>query len=106
MASTGHIKGIKLFVASGCELEEERRETILVLNRLGKLFPYLKLEPVLWETDLPAGSCYDKNSIQEDINPILEKCDMVLVLFFLKSVDLPSKSIDWLAKKTKNLPLF
>jgi hypothetical protein len=34
MASTGHIKGIKLFVASGGELEEERRETTLVLNRL------------------------------------------------------------------------
>ena len=40
------ITGIKLFVASGGELKDERLETIQVLNRLGKTFPSLKLEAI------------------------------------------------------------
>ena len=84
MPGPANSKGIKLFVASGSELREERLAAIQVLHRAGKLFPDLKLDVIEWETDLPSGSCYDKNTIQQDINPLLEKCDWVLVLFFSK----------------------
>jgi len=74
---------INIFVASGSELKEERKDTIQVIHELRKIFPALNLEAVQWETDLPAGY-YDGKKIQEEINPLLEQCDIVLVLFFSK----------------------
>ncbi|MGE5341093.1 MAG: NACHT domain-containing protein [Candidatus Omnitrophota bacterium] len=77
-------KTVKLFVASGSELKAERTETILILNKLNKTHPHLHLEAFEWETDLPSGS-YNGKVIQAEINPHLEACDIVLVLFFSKA---------------------
>ena len=74
---------LKIFVASGSELINERRETIQVVHELRKVFPSLNLEAVEWETDIPSGS-YDKQLIQDKINPLLEQCEVVLVLFYSK----------------------
>jgi hypothetical protein len=74
---------LKIFVASGSELINERRETIHVVHELRKVFPSLNLEAVEWETDIPPGS-YDKQRIQDKINPLLEQCEVVLVLFYSK----------------------
>jgi formylglycine-generating enzyme required for sulfatase activity len=74
---------IDIFVASGDELKEERYETVLVINNdVQEHFPYLKLNPVLWESDIPSGN-YGDNSIQDKINSdLLERCPIVLVLFY------------------------
>jgi len=78
-----HVSHIKIFMASGKELINERKETIQVVHELRKVFPSLDLEVVQWETDLPSGS-YDKKRIQDEINSRLEQCSIVLVLFYSK----------------------
>jgi tetratricopeptide (TPR) repeat protein len=75
------MKVLKIFVASGSELKEERDEVKLVLNKVGKSHPHIKIEAVEWETDIPSGSVPEPR-IQGAINPILESCDMVLVLVY------------------------
>ena len=75
------VSPIKIFVASGSELINERRETVLVAHQLRKVFPSLNLEVVEWESDIPSGS-YRKKRIQDEINPLLEQCDIVLVLLY------------------------
>lgn len=77
------ILSTKIFVASGSELIEERREAIIIIHELSKAFQHLNLEAVEWETDIPSGS-YDKARVQDEINAELEKCDIVLVLFYSK----------------------
>ena len=74
---------VNIFVASSSELKSERKEAVLVFHELRKIFPSLYLEAVEWETDLPYGSC-DKQSIQEAITPLLEKCALVVVIFYSK----------------------
>ena len=106
MSRAAPLNVVKLFVASGSELKKERQETILVLNRVGKLFPSLKLEPIEWETDIPAGSCYNKNSIQDEINPLLENCDMVLVLFFSKIGRFTREEYQLARQKNKKIFLY
>jgi WD40 repeat protein len=76
-----HRYPIKIFVASGSELSEERQETVNVVDKLRKIYPELDLELVKWETYIPYGS-YDKDRIQDEINPLLEKCDVILVIFY------------------------
>jgi len=51
--------------------------------KLRKIFPALNLEIIQWETDLPSGS-YNGKTIQEQIDPLLEKSQIVLVLFYWK----------------------
>jgi nucleoside 2-deoxyribosyltransferase len=74
-------RNIKIFVASSAEMEAERGEMVHIVNEVGKVFPHLKLEPVKWETDLESGS-YQKQRIQDEINPLLAECDIVVVLFY------------------------
>ena len=79
-----HIKRVKIFVASGDDLKEERIQAILILNKLNKNFPHLHLEAVEWETDIPSGS-YNKERIQDEINPYLLDCDIILAMFYSKA---------------------
>jgi len=72
---------LKVFVASGNELAEERQETIMVLTRLGKAHPHLNIEPVEWEIDLPSGSVTE-STIQQAINQKLAPCTVVLVIVY------------------------
>jgi hypothetical protein len=74
---------INIFAASGSELLEERKQAIIEIHKLRKIFPSLNLEIIEWETDLPSGS-YNGKTIQEKIDPLLEKSDIVLVLFYSK----------------------
>jgi hypothetical protein len=74
---------INIFVASGNELLEERKQAIIEIHKLRKIFPALNLEIIQWETDLPSGS-YNGKTIQEQIDPLLEKSHIVLVLFYWK----------------------
>ncbi len=77
------MKKINIFVASGSELLEERKQAIIEIHKLRKIFPILNLEIIEWETDLPSGSYHGK-TIQEKIDPLLKKSDIVLVLFYSK----------------------
>jgi FixJ family two-component response regulator len=75
------VSTVKIFVASGSELKKERKETVQIINELNKPFPFLNLKVVQWETDIPSGS-YDKQYIQDQINTLLEPCEVVLVIFY------------------------
>ncbi|MGE5341688.1 MAG: hypothetical protein ACM3SY_09425 [Candidatus Omnitrophota bacterium] len=96
---------VKLFVASGSELSEERDKTILILNKLNKTHPHLHLEAVEWETDLPSGS-YNGKKIQEEINPYLEACDIVLVLFYSKTGNFTLEEYHLALEKNKKVFLY
>jgi len=74
---------LKVFVASGSELAEERREAVQVVNQVNKGYKNLKLEVIEWETDIPSGS-YDRACVQDEIDPLLEDAAIVLVLFYSK----------------------
>jgi formylglycine-generating enzyme required for sulfatase activity len=74
---------IDIFVASSNELKTERERTRLVVQELGKIFSYLKLDVVGYETDIPSGSS-GKKRIQDGINPLLDECCIVLVLLYSK----------------------
>jgi hypothetical protein len=77
------VEPINIFVASASELKDEHQETIQVVHELRKVFTTLNLEAVEWETDIPSGS-YDKRRIQDEINSLIEKCYIVMVLFYSK----------------------
>jgi len=77
------MRTIEIFVASSSELKKERETTILEVHKVEKFNSHLKLKVVEWETDIPSGS-YDKQRFQDEINHSLEKCDIVLVLFYSK----------------------
>jgi len=74
---------IKIFVASSGELSTERDKCVSVIHELNKSHSHLHLEVVKWETDLESGS-YDKSRIQDEINPLLEDCQIVIVMFYSK----------------------
>ncbi len=74
---------MKVFVASSEELDNDRNQVVSTLHSIDKYHKYLRVEPVTWKTDLEGGS-YDKPSIQDEINPLLKECRVVIVLFFSK----------------------
>ncbi len=74
---------LNIFVASGSELKEEREQSIYVIHELRKVFPSLNLEIIEWETDLPYCS-YNGKTIQQEIDPLLVKSEVVLVLLYSK----------------------
>ncbi|MCX6584157.1 MAG: hypothetical protein NT166_28625 [Candidatus Aminicenantes bacterium] len=74
---------INIFVASGNEFIEERKQIIHVLDKLEEIFPHLHLKAKEWEIALPSGS-YEGKTIQDEIDPLLEKSAVVLVLFHSK----------------------
>jgi len=83
MIADGINSQVNIFVASSGELAEEREETRLIVQGVNKLFLHLKLDVIQWEADLPSGS-YQKDCIQDEINPLLEKSQIVMVIFYSK----------------------
>ncbi len=77
------MKIVKIFLASSGELSEERKEFIHILNSIGKIHKDLKLESIQWETDIPGGS-YQGKVVQKEINPLLKKSDIVILLVHSK----------------------
>ena len=103
-----NVKGfqsVNIFVASSGELKEERKEFILIVNSINKLYDHLKLEVIEWETDLESGS-YQKENIQEEINPMLEDCQIVFVLFYSKIGKFTSEEYNLAINKKKKVFLY
>ncbi|HLP44936.1 MAG TPA: NACHT domain-containing protein, partial [Candidatus Kapabacteria bacterium] len=96
---------VSIFVASGSELIAERKESVQVVHELQKSFKSLDLEAVEWETDIPSGSS-DKQRIQDDINPLLDKCQIVLVLFFSKIGEFTLEEYRLAREKNKKVFLY
>lgn len=70
---------VKVFIASSAELNEQRRECIIILNQINKSYPHLHLEAVEWEYDIPHGSYADSAGVQKAINPLLEPCKFCIL---------------------------
>jgi tetratricopeptide (TPR) repeat protein len=75
------VQRVKVFFASSGELEEERKEVYSIATAVSKVFDPITLEIVKWETDIASGSYAD---IQAAITKKLEKCPIVVVLFYTK----------------------
>ncbi len=72
---------IKVFIASGGDLVNERDRAEAVLYSLNKVIA-VSVEPVRWETDMAGGSV-DTPTIQDTIDEsLLKECEAVLVLFY------------------------
>lgn len=80
---SGIEKTVKIFIASSSELQTERDRLVLIINSINKNFQHLKIEPTMWETDIAGGS-FPKERIQDEINCLLLKCSIALVLFYSK----------------------
>jgi hypothetical protein len=78
------MQSIKIFLASSGELRAERDGVFKIVAEVSKLHQQLHLEIVEWEIDLPSGN-YDGKPIQEEINPLLVKCEIAYVLFYSKA---------------------
>jgi len=96
---------IKIFVASSGELSTERDKCVSVIHVLNKSHSHLRLEVVKWETDLESGS-YDKSRIQDEINPLLEDCQIVIVMFYSKVGKFTIEEYLLARKKTKKIFLY
>ncbi len=77
------MKQTQIFFASSGDLSKERKEIIPILNSVNKLNHNLKTAPIMWETDIPGGS-YNRKRIQDEINPLLERSDIVVVALYSK----------------------
>lgn len=75
---------LKIFLASSGELRAERDGVFKLVAEVNKLHGHLHLEIVEWETDLPSGN-YAGKRIQEEINPLIQECQVACVLFFSKA---------------------
>ncbi|MBK8922672.1 MAG: hypothetical protein IPM81_14400 [Saprospirales bacterium] len=73
---------IQIFIASSSELAPERDKMALLLSEINKHFSHLYLEPVRWNTDLESGS--QGQRVQDAINPLLDRSDVVVFLFYSK----------------------
>ncbi len=96
---------VSIFVASSGELKEEREKFIEVVNSINKVFEHLKLEVVRWETDLESGS-YKKKKIQEAIDPLLEKSQIVFVLVYSKIGEFTLEEYNFAIEKEKKVFLY
>ncbi|MCP5103942.1 MAG: ATP-binding protein, partial [bacterium] len=74
---------INIFAASSGELDEERKELIHIVDSIHKQYGHLTLEVIKWETGIPSGS-YEKQRVQDEINPLLEDSPIVIVIFYSK----------------------
>ena len=76
-------KIIRLFLASSSELENDRKEFEIFINRKNK--EYIKkdifLELVLWEDFLDAIS---QTRLQDKYNRVIKECDIFVSLFYTK----------------------
>ncbi|HMK27065.1 MAG TPA: hypothetical protein VK483_13630, partial [Chitinophagaceae bacterium] len=87
---------IKIFIASSGELKDERNESLKVIAELGKLraHKHLILETMEFELDTPRGNYPWKERIQDEINPILKKSQIVVVLFYSKAGEFTKEELD------------
>jgi len=99
------MKTIKIFLASSDELSEERKAFVLILNSIGKLYKNLKLESIQWETDIPSGS-YQGKEIQTEINPLLKKSDIVILLVYSKLGKFTLEEYELARTKVKKLFIY
>ncbi|MDB5226004.1 MAG: hypothetical protein JWN78_197 [Bacteroidota bacterium] len=97
---------IKVFIASSDELEAERKESALILVELNKRLPNLHLEPILFELDTPSGNNPDKKRIQDEINPLLENCDIAVVIFYSQVGKFTKEEFDLAVKCNKKIFLY
>ncbi len=74
---------IKLFLASSSELENDRKEFEIFINRKNKewVAQEVFLELVVWEDFLDAVS---KTRLQEEYNQAIKGCELFVMLFFTK----------------------
>ena len=76
-------KNIKIFLASSSELEDDRKEFEIFINRKNK--EYIKggtfLELVIWEDFLDAMS---QTRLQDEYNKAITDCDIFVSLFYSK----------------------
>ncbi|MFN8396778.1 MAG: COR domain-containing protein [Bacteroidia bacterium] len=80
----GNLKEISIFLASSCELEKDRREFEIFINRENKRWTrrgvFFRLE--IWEDFYDAISETRK---QDDYNKVIRECDVFISLFFTKA---------------------
>jgi hypothetical protein len=74
---------IKLFLASSSELEEDRQQFEIFINRKNKEWvdKGIFLELIIWEDFLDAVS---KTRLQDEYNQAIRDCDIFVMLFFTK----------------------
>ena len=83
MIQDGKESKVNIFAASSGELADERKELIHIVDSIENLYDHLTLKVIKWETGLESGS-YDKQRVQDEINPLLEDSRIVLVIFYSK----------------------
>jgi len=73
----------KIFLASSLELEEERKEFEIFINRKNKdwVGQGVFLELIIWEDFIDAVS---KSRLQDEYNKAIRECDIFVMLFFTK----------------------
>jgi len=98
-------KKIKIFIASSSELKNEREATLEICNTINKLYEHLTLEPIKWETDIPSGS-YDKKRIQDEINPLVLKSDILIVMFYSFIGAFTKEEYDFALSKDKKVFIY
>lgn len=76
-------KKIKLFLASSAELDADRRQFEIFINRKNKEWVEkgVFLELAIWEDSLDAVS---KTRLQDEYNQAIRSCDIFVMLFFTK----------------------
>lgn len=99
------MKNLKIFIASGSELKEERKEAISVISHSNKIFPGLKIEQLIWETDIPSGSS-ENVRIRSEIQLLLEKADILLLIFYSKVGALTLEEIRLAVNNRKKLFIY
>jgi hypothetical protein len=104
-AMTQDGKKVNIFVASSGELAEERKETILIVDSINKNFHHLELKVIRWEIDLESGS-YEKEKIQDEINPLLDASDIVFVLVYSKIGEYTLEEYNLAMAKNKKVFLY
>lgn len=94
---------IKIFIASSGELQEERKESVLLIAELNKRYPHLHLEPILFELDTPSGNVQFKERIQDGINPALEESHIAVIILYTKAGEFTLEELELALKWDKKV---
>ena len=97
---------VNIFFASSGELNEERAQSYIIAAELNKKFPHLFIDPILFELDTPSGNNPGLKRIQDSINPLLDKSDIVVVLFYSKVGDFTKEEFDRAIEQDKKVFLY
>lgn len=77
------MKEYNIFLSSSTEgLEEERKIFSTIIEKRIKI-PGIRFTSKLWEEEIGTSS-QPNEPIQESINPILPKCDLIVFIFYNK----------------------